>query len=58
MTEPVIPAFQPRPEQLTREQLKGLPPEEVERLRQGGHLQDIMSGKSGKPAPPAPPRSS
>ena len=57
MTEPVIPAFKPRPEQLTREQLKGLPPEEIERLRQGGHLADLMGGKK-PPEPPTPPRSS
>jgi hypothetical protein len=49
--EPVIPfRKQGRPEQLTREQLKGMQPEEIDRARLGGHLDDLMSGKKPQPA--------
>jgi hypothetical protein len=43
----------PVPEQLTREQLKGMSPDEINRARRGGHLRDLLAGK--KPEPPAPP---
>jgi hypothetical protein len=55
-----VPFTKPRPEQLTLEQVKALRKagreDEIERARQGGHLEDVMKGK--KPEPPAPPRSS
>lgn len=51
MSDEVIP-FQPKgkPEQLTMEQVKKLTPEETERARQGGHLEDLLKyGPKGKP---------
>jgi hypothetical protein len=47
----VIP-FRPKgkPEQLTREQLKNLTPEEINEAREKGHLADVLAGKK----PPKP----
>jgi hypothetical protein len=54
-----VPFRKPRPEQLTRADLAKLTPEEIERARQGGHLEDLLAGKKPPPPdpPPAPPRS-
>ena len=53
MTERII-KFRPegKPEQLRREDLKGMSPEDINRAREGGHLADLLAGK--KPAPAEP----
>lgn len=57
MTDEVVVPFSPlrkgKPEQLTREQLKGLSAEEINAARLGGHLEDLMKGvKPSKPEVP------
>ena len=52
--EPVIPFRKGRPQQLTREDLKTMTPEEINKARRGGHLADLLAGKK-PPSPPSEP---